>query len=114
MPSPTYALTSPSSQDDGRARSWKSSTAATNGCIAAPTSAPSRRRRSPSTRQWWHSLPARRPGRGARAQALLEQLVVVDLADRRARERGLVADGRCQVRVRRQPAEGGQLAVRHG
>ena len=59
MPSPTYALTSPSSQPLGVVRSWKASSGATNGSIAASGSTSWARMCSTSTEYCTYSVLAR-------------------------------------------------------
>ena len=87
MPSPTYALTRPSSQSPGAVRSWKASSAGMNGSIAASGEAPSSASRARSSAKWLYSATAI------------------------AGQRGLVGDGRRERGVVGEPLERGQLAV---
>jgi hypothetical protein len=58
MESPTYALTSPSSQSEGAVCLWNPSYAATNGSIARVGSSPISASRSRSLSKWWNSADA--------------------------------------------------------
>ena len=61
MPSPTYALTRPSSQSDGAVRAWNASSAAVNGSIAWSGCAPSAAMCSQSSWKWPNSATAISP-----------------------------------------------------
>ena len=58
MPSPTYALTSPSSQSLGAVDAWNSCSGRTNGAIASSGSTPSSASRSWSRTKWRYSAVA--------------------------------------------------------
>jgi hypothetical protein len=58
MPSPTYALTRPSSQSRGAVRSWKASSAGMNGSIASSGPVPSSSSRVRISEKWLYSATA--------------------------------------------------------